>query len=490
MSISIPDTRPFYNGEHHDSLDGKTFTTSNPATEDIIASVSESGNNDINAAVIAAKTAFGEWTIIDAFERGKAIIAIADAIEEHAEELAWLDVIDSGKTILDAREDTHAAQKMFRYFGGLVDKIEGATIPAANEKLVYTVHEPYGVIAAITAWNYPLFNASAKIAPVIATGNACILKPAEETPLTALKLAEIIANVDGIPKGLVSVVNGAGERTGALLISNPGVNRVTFTGSTETGKAILKNISGGDLKGAILELGGKAPVIVMADANLEGAAKAIAFSAFFNQGQTCTAATRILVEESVHDVLLEKICSIAEAIVVGDPSSEDTIVGPLISKIQYEKVVGYIERAVGAGQKPLIGGYRPSELEKGYYLTPTIFDNVSSDNELFLDEVFGPVLTVSTFSSVDDAITLANKSNYGLAAGVWTKDLATMHKIANALEDGIIWGNTLFSEFPGAPAGGSKNSGYGREYGKEAINEYTQIKTVWISLDDNYSDWF
>ena len=239
-----------------------------------------------------------------------------------------------------------------------------------------------------------------------------------------------------------------------------------------------------------MELGGKAPVIVLADANLDGAAKAITFSAFFNQGQTCTAATRVLVDESVHDILLDKILAITNKIVIGDPTSEDTIIGPLISQVQYEKVVGYIERAISTGHKPVIGGYRPSALEKGFFLTPTIFDNVSSDSELFSDEIFGPVLTVSSFSTIDEAIQLANKSDYGLAAGIWTKDLASMHRIADALEDGIIWGNTLFSEFPGAPAGGYKNSGYGREYGIEAINEYTQLKTVWISLEDEYHDWF
>ena len=236
MSFSIPDTRPYYNGEHHDSLDGKDFKTYNPATEEEIQLVPESGNKDIIAAVSVAKEAFHEWKLMDAYNRGKAIVAIADAIEDNSEELAWLDVIDSGKTILDAREDTHAAQKMFRYFGGLADKITGSIVPAENGKLVYTVHEPYGVIAAITAWNYPLFNASAKIAPVISAGNACILKPAEETPLTALRLAEIIANIDGIPKGLVSVLNGPGERTGAQLISNPCIARVTFTGAQKQEK--------------------------------------------------------------------------------------------------------------------------------------------------------------------------------------------------------------------------------------------------------------
>ena len=426
---------------------------------------------------------------MSASARGKIVSAIADLIEEHAEELAWLDVIDSGKTIMDAREDTHAAQGMFRYFGGLADKIEGYTIPAAKDKFVYTVNEPYGVIGAITAWNYPLFNSCAKIAPIIATGNSCILKPAEETPLTALRLAELIASIPDIPKGLVSVLNGPGEQTGALLVSHPDINRITFTGSTETGQAILRNISGTNLKGATLELGGKAPVIVLSDANIDGAAKAITFSAFFNQGQTCTAATRVLVSREIHDVLISKIKEIADRIIVGDPTDEDTTVGPLISKTQYEKVIGYIERANSHGNAKIIGGYRPSQLSKGFYLAPTIFDNVSPKSELFREEIFGPVLTITSFDTIEEAIELANDSSYGLAAGVWTKDIATIHLIANSLKSGIIWGNTLFSEFPGAPAGGYKNSGFGREYGREAIHEYTQVKTVWISLNDEYTDW-
>jgi acyl-CoA reductase-like NAD-dependent aldehyde dehydrogenase len=490
MSIySLPDTRPFYNGEHQKPLDSGAFITINPATEVEIASVPESGENDVNAVVEAAQKAFDEWKNMEAYERGRAVTNIAEAIENNSEELAFLDVLDSGKTIEDAREDTHAASKMFRYFGGLVDKIEGTIIPAENEKLCYTTREPYGVIGAITAWNYPLFNSSAKIAPIIATGNACILKPSEDTPLTALRLAEIIANVNGVPKGLVSVVNGPGEKTGALIVSHPGVNRITFTGSTVTGQTIMKNISESTMKGITLELGGKAPVIVFPDANIDGAAKAISFSAFYNQGQTCTAATRVIVHKDIHKELLTKVCEIAERIVVGDPTDEETLVGPIISRVQYEKVLGYIERAISSGIHPVIGGYRPENLERGFFLSPTVFDNILPENELFQDELFGPVLTFTEFDTEDDAVALANNSDYGLAAGLWTSNVQRMHLLAKRIKCGIIWGNTLFAEFPGSPAGGFKNSGFGREFGKESIAEYTQQKTTWVSLDDGFFEW-
>lgn len=488
MKTITLDTRHFYGGEHHDSFGDKTFQSINPATQEVIATIPEANEQDISAAIDAAKIAFKEWNQIDVITRGHLINLIADAIEEHSEELVNIDVQDAGRPILDATEDIEAVVRMYRYFGGLPDKIEGVTIPFGNEKLVFTKREPYGVIAAITAWNYPLFNNTAKIAPIIATGNACILKPAEETPLVALRLAEIIANVPGVPKGLVSVLNGSGETTGNALVANANINKITFTGSTQTAKLILNNISNNNVKNCTFELGGKAPVVVFDDANIDGAAKAIAFCAFFNQGQTCTAATRIIVEKGVHDILLEKLKEIASRIVIGDPTNKETTLGPLVSKAQYDKVNGYLKRAIERNEKMILGDERTLPTT-GYYVCPTIFDNISPNSELFTDEVFGPVLTVTTFEDEKDAIRLANNSEYGLAASVWTKDIDRMHRLAYSIKCGIMQCNTIFCEFPGAPAGGYKNSGYGREFGKEAITEYTQIKTVWVSYSDDYSDW-
>lgn len=482
------DTRPFYGGEHHDSHGTEYIESINPATEEVLATVPESDATDIDLAVKAANQAAKEWNEIDPVERGHIINLIAEAIEENAEELIKIDVLDAGRPVLDATEDIEAIVRMYRYYGGLPDKIEGTTIPTGNEKLVYTKREPYGVVAAITAWNYPLFNMTAKVAPIIATGNACIVKPAEETPLVALRAAEIISNVPGVPKGLVNVVNGRGEITGDLLVSHPLIGKVTFTGSTATGNAILNNISNNHFKSSLFELGGKVPVVVFDDANLDGAAKAISFCGFFNQGQTCTAASRIIVEESVRDELLSKIKEIAERVVVGNPLSEDTSAGPLVSKAQYDKVTGYISRAIARGEKLYYGGL-PTGFDKGYFVKPTIFDDVAPDSELFQDEIFGPVLTVTTFKTEEEAIELANNSKYGLAAGVWTRDIERMHRVTSEIKCGIMQCNTLFSEYPGAPAGGYSNSGYGREFGKEAINEYTQIKTMWVAYSDEYFDW-
>lgn len=487
MKFSIPDTRHFYDGIHHDSFGKEKFLCINPATEEVIAEIPEADERDISAAVDAAQKAYEEWKEMDVIEKENIISKIAEAVEENAEELIWLDVIDAGRPIVDAEEDIEAVVRMYRYFSGIPSKIEGTTIPTGNDKVVLTTPEPYGVIAAITAWNYPLFNETAKIAPIIATGNACILKPAEETPLVALRLAEIIANVPGIPKGLVSVLNGRGETTGEQLVANEGIRKVTFTGSTDTGKAILNNISRTQIKGSTFELGGKSPVIVFNDANLDGAAKAIAFCAFFNQGQTCTAATRILVEKSVHNELISKIEEIVKRIVIGNPCDPDTSVGPLVSETQYKKVTGYIERAIMRGEQLRFGGLM--DRRKGFFVKPTLFDNVTPDSELFKDEIFGPVLTVTEFDTLEEAISLANNSSYGLACGIWTKNIAIMHSMVSKIKCGITWCNTLFAEFPGAPAGGFKNSGYGREFGREAITEYTQIKTTWISVDDNYTDW-
>ena len=372
MKAITLDTRHFYGGEHHDSFGNKTFQSINPATQEVIATIPEANEQDISAAIDAAKIAFKEWNQIDVITRGHLINLIADAIEEHSEELVNIDVQDAGRPILDATEDIEAVVRMYRYFGGLPDKIEGVTIPFGNEKLVFTKREPYGVIAAITAWNYPLFNNTAKIAPIIATGNACILKPAEETPLVALRLAEIIANVPGIPRGLVSVLNGSGETTGNALVANSNINKITFTGSTQTAKLILNNISNNNVKNCTFELGGKAPVVVFDDANIDGAAKAIAFCAFFNQGQTCTAATRIIVEKGVHDILLEKLKEIASRIVIGDPTNEKTTLGPLVSKAQYDKVNGYLKRAIERSEKMVLGNERTLPTI-GYYVCPTIF---------------------------------------------------------------------------------------------------------------------
>ena len=483
------ESRLFIGGEFVAAASNCSFVTVNPATEEAICDVSEAGGDDVERAVCAAEAAAAAWGAIDPSERGRILFAVAKAVEHRGEELAQLDCLDAGKPILDCREDIHATVNMFRYFAGFADKFFGQTVPVQNERLCYTRREPYGVIAAITAWNYPMFNAAAKIAPILATGNACVLKPAEEAPLTALLLAKIISDVEGIPAGLLNVINGPGESTGALLANHPRIRKLTFTGSTATGRELLRASADSNMKGLTLELGGKAPVVIFDDADLEAALNAVTFSVFYNQGQTCTAATRMLVHETVLDEALKGMRERIERIAIGDPQSEETTVGPLISKVQFEKVLSYIEEGRQSGADLLCGGGRPAAFPRGYYIEPTVFLNPNSEASITRDEIFGPVLVVQSFKSDGDALELANDSSMGLAASLWTRDSKRLHTVAAQLQAGIIWCNTIFAEHPGAPAGGIKDSGFGREFGSSAADEYTWLKTVWVDLSGEHFAW-
>ncbi len=479
----------FIGGEFIVSSDNSSFSTINPATEEKICEVSLANEEDVNNCVLSSKKAQVEWFSLDASQRGKALLDIAKAIENAGDELANLDCLDGGRPILDCKEDVHAAVEMFNYFGGIVDKIKGNTIPVQNDKLCYTRREPYGVVAAITAWNYPLFNACAKIAPIIATGNSCILKPAEETPLTALKLAEIIQSIRTIPQGLVSVINGPGEITGEALTRHDGVSKISFTGSTETGRKILRASADTNLKGAVLELGGKSPFIIFDDANIEMALNGIVFSVFYNQGQTCTAGTRLLVQEGSLEKVLNGLDERIEKLTIGDPISEETVLGAIISKEQHQKIINYVDDAVESGISLYCGGKIPSNIKKGFFYEPTVFLNVPSESKICKEEIFGPVLVVQTFSDEEEVIKMANDSKYGLASSIWTKSSQRLTLMANRIETGIVWCNTVFAEHPGAPAGGYKQSGYGREYGDSAVDEYMQLKTVWVDLSDDFFSW-
>lgn len=476
-------------GEFVKSSDGQTFSVVNPATEEVICNVALANSSDVNAAVQSSIEAQREWSELDPSRRGQVVTAMADAIEANGDELASLDCLDGGRPLPDCQEDIHAAANLFRYFGGLADKAFGQTIPVQNDKLCFTKREPYGVIGAITAWNYPLFNASAKIAPIIAMGNSCVVKPAEETPLTALRLGQILQEVDGVPPGLVNVVTGPGEITGEAITRHQSIKKVSFTGSTDTGRRILVASAESNLKGAVLELGGKGPFLIFEDANLEMALNAITFSVFYNQGQTCTAGTRLIVQKTVLDQVIEGLRARISRIKVGDPRQDDTVVGPLISKAQFEKVCGFVNDAKEDGFHPIIGNGRAEGFDAGFYVEPTVFLNVPVDNKLCTEEIFGPVLVVNTFETDDDAIQIANGTAYGLAASIWTASSKRLLNASDQVDSGIVWGNTAFAEHPGAPAGGFNQSGFGREYGTSAIEEYTKLKTIWIDKSGEFFSW-
>jgi acyl-CoA reductase-like NAD-dependent aldehyde dehydrogenase len=481
--------RLFIGGEFVDAQSGKTFATVDPATEELICDVAFADTADIDAAVAAAQTAAAAWIALEPSDRGRILYAMADAIEEAGDELAALDAIDGGRLVSDCAEDTQAASALFRYFGGLADKVQGTTIPVQNDKFCFTRREPYGVIAAITAWNYPLYNACAKLAPILATGNSCILKPAEETPLTAIRLAGILEGVDDAPPGLVNVVNGPGEVTGAAMSAHMRLPKLSFTGGTETGRKILVASAESNLKSVTLELGGKAPFIIFADADIDTALDAITFSVFFNQGQTCTAGTRLLVDASVRERVISGLVERVSRINVGLPTSDGVSVGPLISRTQYDKVLSYMEAARTDGVTCLVGGGRPAGLGTGFYLEPTIYLDPEPDSPLYRDEIFGPVLVLNTFDSDEEAATMANDTSYGLSASIWTNDVRRLHTMAQSVSAGVVWCNTTFTEHPAAPLGGYKQSGFGREFGQSAIEEYTQLKTVWIDLSGEFEQW-
>ncbi|WP_027416578.1 aldehyde dehydrogenase family protein [Aneurinibacillus terranovensis] len=470
----------FINGTWRDASSGKTFITYNPATGMPLTEVAEAGVTDVDEAVQAAEAAFyGGWRDLAADERGEILYRIADALENYREELGLLDTLDAGRPIRDTlNKDVTRAIKTFRFFAGMTDKIRGAHIPVQPPLVNYTRKEPYGVVVAITPWNYPLNNAVTKIAPILACGNTMVLKPAEQTSLSALKLAEICKEA-GLPDGVLNVITGGSEAGEALSI-HPKIRKVAFTGSTSVGKKIVENSKYG-LKSYTLELGGKSPNIVFADADLEQAAEASVFSICMNQGQTCTAGTRLLVEENIAETFVQLLIEKAKKLRIGDPLDPSTQIGSLISKEQYERVKSYIQLGVAEGAKLVYGGIKPPECTEGYFLLPSIFTGIKNDMRIAQEEIFGPVLSIITFRDEQEAISLANDTSFGLAAAVWTKDLQRAHRLSDKVEAGLIWVNTIHTLSPSSPYGGYKESGTGLEMGLEAADQYMKTKSVWIN---------
>jgi acyl-CoA reductase-like NAD-dependent aldehyde dehydrogenase len=474
--------RLFIDGRFVESLSGKSFDSINPATEEVLTSVSEGDRADIDAAVAAARAAFetGPWPRMRPRDRGRLLLKLADLISANAEELARLETLDNGKPIAETLNvDIPQAAEVFAYYAGWADKIHGETIPATNDHFTYTLREPHGVCGQIIPWNFPLLMAAWKLAPALACGNTVVLKPAEQTPLTALRLAELVAEA-GFPPGVVNVVPGYGPTAGAALAAHPGVDKIAFTGSTEVGRLIQK-AAAGNLKSVSLELGGKSPNIVFADADIDAAVQGAIRGIFFNQGEVCCAGSRLFVEEAAHDHFVEALAGFAGALKQGDPLDASTQVGAQVSDEQFEKILGYIESGVQAGATLLTGGARQGE--KGYFIQPTVFTGVDKNAAIAREEIFGPVVSTFTFKGIDEAIAEGNDSNYGLAAAVWTRDIKKAHRVAQALRAGTVWVNTYNAFDAAVPFGGYKESGTGRELGVQALDLYTQTKSVWIALD-------
>ncbi len=466
-------------GDRRPASDGATLSTVNPATGEPLAEVPSASAADVDDAVSAARAAFEEWRDVDPDERGRLVHRVAATIREHAEELARLESSDQGKPLSQAESDIEGAARYFEYYAGAADKLEGKSIPVGSDQVDYTVREPYGVSGQITPWNFPGNLFARGVAPALVAGNAVVVKPAEQTPLSTIRLAELCETV-GFPDGLVNVVTGYGEPTGQALTDHDGVDQLTFTGSVPTGKHIMR-AAADNVTPVTLELGGKNPAIVFPDADLDAAAEWIATGIFTNVGQICSAADRVLAHESIHDELLDRIVEIAEGYTVG-PGLEDPDIGPLVSEEHFGKVSEYLDVGRSEGATIATGGGtidRP-----GYFIEPTVFADVGRDGRLAQEEIFGPVLATLSFEGTDEALEIANGVDYGLVAGVFTNDLTRAHRLAQRLEVGNVYINKWFGDTNQTPFGGYKESGIGREKGLEALDSYLQTKNVAIELGD------
>jgi acyl-CoA reductase-like NAD-dependent aldehyde dehydrogenase len=485
MSVTAVDQKNlFINNEWRPASSGKTMDVINPATEEVCATVASADADDLNAAVAAARAALhGPWGQMSARERGRLVRKLGERLMERADEISRLETLHNGKPIMESRQiEIPAAAECFEYYGGWSDKVMGETIPVKGNYLNYTLREPLGVCAAIVPWNFPLLIAVWKIAPALATGNTIIVKPASQTPLTALALGEIALEV-GLPPGVLNVLTGPGAKLGQAIVEHPGIDKIAFTGDTSTGKNIMKGAAD-TLKKITLELGGKSPNIVLADADIEGAIRGATIGIFYGKGEVCAAGSRLLVDKSIKAEFIDKLAARTKKMVAGDPMDPKTRFGALSSKKQLDTVMRYVESAKNEGATLVAGGERADiGTGKGYFYKPTVFADVTPGMTISREEIFGPVLAAIEFADLDEAIARANDTPYGLASGVWTRDIKKAHYVASKLQAGTVWINTYNVYDTAAPFGGYKQSGFGREMSAHALEHYTQVKSVWVDLN-------
>ena len=481
--------RMYINGEFVDAHSDGYFPVVDPSTEEIIAEVPEADERDVNRAVAAAKAAFdsGGWPQTTAQERGRILFRLAERVRKESAKLAELEARNSGKPIVEAEYDIADVATCFEYYGGLATKVVGHVNPVPDNALSLSLREPIGVAGQIIPWNYPLLMAAWKLAPALAAGCTCVLKPAEQTPLTALEFAHFLSDA-GLPAGVVNIITGFGESAGAPLVKHPDVNKIAFTGSAAVGKTIVK-MAADTIKRVTLELGGKSPNIFFADADFEAAIDGALFGVFVNQGEVCSAGSRILVEKPIYTKFLEAMAAKAKTIRLGPPLERETKMGPLVSKEQLERVRSYQE--LGKREAKLaVGGGRPASVTRGYYVEPTIFYDVDNSARIAQEEIFGPVAAVIPFSNESEAIRIANETPYGLAAAVWSRDIFKAFRVVKALRAGIVWVNHMQPTYVEAPWGGYKQSGFGRELGPWGVDEYLETKQVHINLNEQPIGWY